>query len=246
MYGAIAAEYAATANETDAHGKVVQQVLGVPTTDETDVPGVAGARMETFQGGIIYWSPSTGAHVVYESIGVKYASTGEPVGFGLPISDETNAVGLPGVRVQAFHVGPLFTGCIYWSAATGAHLVYGAIGAEHNATANEHDQFGNVVQAILGAPTSDEMDVPGVPGARMNTFQGGAIYFSPSTGTHVVFGAFYTKYVSLGGPTSFLGLSTSDLEFFPDEQHDNMGRVVHFEHGEITWTPAEGLTVIGF
>ena len=30
--------------------------------------------MNTFQGGAIYWSPTTGAHVVYGAIGAEYAA----------------------------------------------------------------------------------------------------------------------------------------------------------------------------
>ena len=230
VYGAIGAEYAATAYETDYYGTVVQQILGAPTSDEMDVPGVAGARMNTFQGGAIYWSPGTGAHVVYGGIGAKYNSLGGPAGYGLPTSDEANLPGVPGVRVTRFQNG----GALYWSSATGAHAVYGAIGAEYNATAGETDYYGTDVQGLLGAPTSDEMNVPGVAGARMNTFQGGAIYWSPGTGAHVVYGGIGALYNSLGGPSSFLGLPTTDELGMPG------GRVSYFQYGWIAWTPGGG------
>ena len=87
---------------------------------------------------------------------------------------------------------------------------------------------------MLGLPTSDEMNVPGVAGARMNTFQGGAIYWSPTTGAHVVYGAIFALYKSLGGPTSFLGLPISDELGIPG------GRVSDFQNGEIVWTPQGG------
>ena len=195
-----------------------------------NVPGVPGARMNTFQGGAIYWSPATRAHVVYGGIGGKCNSLGGPAGYGLPTSDEANVPGVPGVRVTYFQNGR----AIYWSAATGAHTVYGAIGAEYAATANEGDAYGTVVQRILGAPTSDEMNVPGLPGARMNTFQGGTIYWSPGTGAHVVYGGIGAKYNSLGGPSSFLGLPTTDELGMPG------GRVSYFQHGWIAWTPGGG------
>jgi hypothetical protein len=257
IYGAIGAEYAYTANEmtyqtkpvflflNGLNGHVVrgtiteptsvQVVLGAPTSDEMSVPGVAGARMNTFRGGDIYWSPSTGAHVVYGAIGAKYDSLGGPAAYGLPTSDEADAPGVPGVRVQQFHDGDYYAGLIEWSAATGAHTVYGAIGAEYMALANETDYYGTDVQTILAAPTSDEMDVPGVAGARMNTFQGGEIYFSPGTGAHVVYGGINQLYSwSMGGPTSYLGLPTSDEEGVPS------GRVSYFQGGKIVWTPGGG------
>jgi uncharacterized protein with LGFP repeats len=234
IYGAIGAEYTNTAYETGYYGDVVQQDLGAATSDEMDVPGVSGARMNTFQGGSIYWSPSTGAHVVYGGIGAKYNSLGGPTAYGLPTTDETDAYGVPGVRVQQFQTSSYYAGLIEWSAATGAHTIYGAIGAEYMATANETDYYGDGVQWILGAPTSDEMDVPGVPGARMNTFQGGNIYWSPSTGGHVVYGGIGALYDTMGGPTSYLGLPTSD------EQGVAGGRVSYFQNGKIVWTPDGG------
>ena len=94
------------AHEFGANGVSVQKILGVATSDEKNVPGVPGARMNTFQGGAIYWSPSTGAHVVYGAIGAKYNAMGGPTQFGLPLSDEAHASGLLGnVRVQRFKDG---------------------------------------------------------------------------------------------------------------------------------------------
>ena len=202
VHGAIRAEYAATANEGDAYGTVVQRILGAPTSDEMNVPGVAGARMNTFQGGAIYWSPATGAHVVYGGIGAKYNSLGGPAGYGLPTSDEAKRARRAG--------GPR-----HRLPERGRHLLVGGDRRphrlrRHRGGVHRHRQRDGLLRhgrpAILGAPTSDEMNVPGVPGARMNTFQGGAIYWSPSTGAHVVYGAIGGLYNSLGGPASFLGL----------------------------------------
>jgi uncharacterized protein with LGFP repeats len=87
-----------------------------------DVPGVPGARMNTFQGGAIYWSPATGAHVAYGAIGAYYNNLGGPTptsGIGLPISDEADVPGMPGYRVTYFEDAV----AIYWSPQTGAYLV---------------------------------------------------------------------------------------------------------------------------
>ncbi len=95
---AIAAEYAATASETDATGHNVHALLGAPTTPVMSVPGVSAAL------------------------------------------------------VQKYHNN----GAIYWSSSTGAHVVYGATGAEYNATAFETDASGHNVQKLIGLPTADE------------------------------------------------------------------------------------------
>jgi uncharacterized protein with LGFP repeats len=232
IYGAIGAEYAATANEHDANGTVVQKDLGLPTSDEKDVPGLPGARMNTFPGGAIYWSPTTNAHVIYGAIGDKYAKLGGPAGwYGLPTSDEADVPGLPGVRVTSFPNGR----AIYWSQATGAWAVYGAIAGEYNTIASETDYYGTNVRTYIGAPTSDEIDTPGYD---MNTFQWGAIYWSEATGAHVVYGGIGARYNSLGGATSFLGLPTGDEEGIPG------GREQFFQNGKILWTALGGTQVV--
>jgi uncharacterized protein with LGFP repeats len=247
VYGAIGGEYGVTASEKDAYGTVVQKVLGLPTSDETNVPGVAGAREQTFQGGTIYWSaaPGVGAHAVYGAIGAKYAQMGGPAAYGLPIRDEGTVPNTHGVRFVNFQNG----GSIYWSDATktsGAHAVYGAINAEYLNTANETDAFGRDVQALLGAPVSDEVNVFGVPGAREVTFNNGAIYWSPSTGAHVIYGAIFDYYAyTLVGPTTTVAVRGSRVSLglpTSDEVTDSFGdRVVHFQSGaEIHWSPQRG------
>jgi uncharacterized protein with LGFP repeats len=230
VYGLIEAEYAATYNETDSAGTRVQWILGAPTSDEMDVPGVTGARMNTFQGGNVYWSPGTGAHVVYGAIGAKYNDLGGPAAYGLPITDEADVPSVAGARVSYFQGNR----GIFWLPSTGPHTVYGLIGAEYATLAYQTDYYGTNVQQIVGSPTSDEMDVYGVPGARMNTLESGNIYWSPSTGAHVVYGAIGALYQSMGGPLSFLGLPTTDEQGVPG------GRVSYFENGKIVWTPNGG------
>ena len=208
----------------------VQGLLGAPASDEMNVPGVAGARMNTFQGGTIYWSPGTGAHVVYGGIGTKYNSLGGPAGYGLPTSDEANLPACPGSASPA--------------SRTGAPLL--VVGdrrprrlRRHRGGVQRHRRRDGLltvpdVRGLLGAPTSDEMNVPGVAGASMNTFQGGTIYWSPGTGAHVVYGGIDAKYKSMGGPSSFLGLPTTD------ELGMAGGRVSYFQYGWIAWTPGGG------
>jgi uncharacterized protein with LGFP repeats len=237
IYGGILTEYLATQNESDSNANEVFMAIGLPTSDEVNVPGVAGARMNNFAGGAaIYWSQATGAHVVYGAIATKYNSVGGPVTYGLPISDEAAVPMLPGVRVSNFQGGR----AIYWSAATGAHTVYGAIEAEYLATAGEHDYYGRNVMALLGAPTSDQTAIIGAwePNARMNTFQGGNIYWSPDTGAHAVYGAILAEYEFVGGPASWLGMPISD------ESAWYAGRLSIFVGGSIMWNPGGGATAL--
>ncbi|HET9501462.1 MAG TPA: hypothetical protein VFO98_14515, partial [Marmoricola sp.] len=94
--------------------------LGLPTTGETDVPGVTGARQNIFQRGRIYWSPRTGAHEVLGAILGRYLTQGGPTRLGLPTTGETDVPGVTGARQNIFQRGR-----IYWSPRTGAHEVLG-------------------------------------------------------------------------------------------------------------------------
>src|SRR5262249_22937201 len=136
--------------------------------------------------------------------------------------------------VQYFHAGNGGDGAIVRSASAGVHEIHGQILGEWENTASETDFNGTVVQNLLGAPTSDETDVSGVPGARMNTFEHGTIYWSGGTGAHAVIGQIAGLYDSLGGPTSYLGLPTTEELAIPN------GREQYFQHGKIVWTVQDG------
>ena len=65
-----------------------QGFLGYPSTDETTAPDGRG-RYNHFTGGVIYWHPSTDAHVVDGAILGKWASMGwERSLLGYPTTDE--------------------------------------------------------------------------------------------------------------------------------------------------------------
>jgi uncharacterized protein with LGFP repeats len=237
VIGAINAQYAATAHQYDAFGTSVQKILGLPTGDEVNVPWAAGARMQTFQGGTIY-SSAAGTHAVIGAIGSEYAATAKLTDafgtsvqkiLGMPTGDETGVPGVAGARMQTFQGGTIY------SAASGTHAVIGAISSEYAKTAGEVDAYGNNVQRIVGLPTGDEVNVPGVSGARMQTFQGGTIY-SSGVGTHVVIGAILSQYNAMGGAAGVLGLPMIDEEATPDG-----GRTVVFQHGDLFWSQATGV-----
>ncbi|MCZ2859553.1 N-acetylmuramoyl-L-alanine amidase, partial [Blastococcus sp. VKM Ac-2987] len=161
--------------------------LGYPTTDESNAPG---GTYTHFQGGSIYWSPATGAHYVKGAIYDTWAKTGYESGFlGFPTRDETN------VRGGTFS---LFQGgAVYWSPATGAHYVKGAI---YDTWAKAGYEGG-----VLGFPTRDETNVRG---GTFSLFQGGAVYWSPATGAHYVKGAIYDTWAKAGYEGGVLGFPT--------------------------------------
>jgi uncharacterized protein with LGFP repeats len=186
--------------------------LGAPTGTETSV---AGGRMRTYERGNIYWSAATGAHIVWGAILVKYSALGGPGTLGFPTTDE---VGVAGGARSTFTRGSVF-----WSAATGARMVWGAILARYDALGGP---------GWLGFPTTDEV---GVAGGARSTFTRGSVFWSEPTGAHMVWGAILARYDALGGPVSDLGFPTTD------EYQVVGGARSDFQRSHyILWTPAMG------
>jgi uncharacterized protein with LGFP repeats len=224
--GAIRAKWASMGWETSP--------LGYPVTDETGVPDGVGRFNDFSNSGSIYWTPSTGAWSIHGAIRAKYLALGGPTGFlGYPVTDET---GTPDGIGRFNHFSPNHNpnnvdGSIYWTSNTGAWSIHGAIRAKW-ASLGWESSFG-----FLGYPTSDETGVPDGVG-RFNDFsKSGSIYWTPGTGAWSIHGAIRAKYLSLGGPSSFLGYPVTDESGTPD----GVGRFNHFSNsGSIYWTPGTG------
>ena len=87
----------------------------------------------------------------------------------------------------------------------------------------------------LGYPTTDEQ--VGLFGdGHYQLFQGGAIYWSPATGAHVVIGAIRDRWTALGAENGPLGYPVADQRAVPG------GASQQFEHGTLTYNVA-GATV---
>ncbi|MGW2834648.1 LGFP repeat-containing protein [Streptomyces sp. NPDC001286] len=127
-------------------------------------------RSRDYQNGSIFWSPQTGAHEVHGSIRVCYARMGGTRGFlGYPLTDETGTPDGVG-RYNHFEGGS-----VYWTPATDAHEVHGAI----------RDLWASMgwERGYLGYPVSDES---GSPQSRYSLFQHGRISWTPSGGAVAV------------------------------------------------------------
>ncbi|SOC48976.1 Metallo-peptidase family M12B Reprolysin-like [Blastococcus aggregatus] len=139
--------------------------MGYPVTDT--ICGLAGGGcFQVFQYGWLYWSPATGAHAVKGGIGYTWLVSGAENGaLGYPVSDEV--CGLRDGGCSTHFSG----GSIYWSPATGAGIVSGAI---RDAWAAEGSEAGS-----LGYPVGREY---AVPGGRAQRFQGGTLTWHRETG----------------------------------------------------------------
>ena len=130
--------------------------LGLPVTDENATPGGAG-RVSEFQGGSIYWSPRrVGTWSTVRSARCTARWAGRRRSSGCRPVERARA---GGGRVTSFQGGE-----IYWSPATGAHDVHGAI-------AFVYWLIGGPT-SFLGFPLTNESVAPDGVG-RYNHFQGG-------------------------------------------------------------------------
>ena len=196
--------------------------LGLPTADVAPVPGFAGVQLGTFEGGRIYSSTASGAHVLSGGILDHYLALGGPTALGLPTTDSVPVSAMPGAQVVTFKGGRIYSG-----PTTGVFALSGPILSRYLAAGGP---------ANLGLPTSDITPVGGIVGAQMATFQNGRIYWSRATGAHVVAGPVLDHYLALGGPT-VVGLPTADAAAVPQVPG---GQVVSFTGARIYWSAATG------
>ncbi|MGX9900951.1 LGFP repeat-containing protein [Arthrobacter sp. SA17] len=164
--------------------------LGYPTSKE--VCGLkANGCYQNYQGGAIVWSPGTGARISEGPMRKNWASRGYENGpLGYPVADVV--CGLAGNGCLQEYQG----GTIYWSPVVGAHSVNGGIKARF-------DQQG-AIGGYLAYPLENE--VCGQPGGGCyQWFQGGLIFWSPTTGSQPIRGGMQAKYASMGWHLGYLG-----------------------------------------
>jgi uncharacterized protein with LGFP repeats len=177
--------------------------------------------VQQFERASVYWTPTTGAVRVGGAVRAIWLASGGPTGpLGYPTTAETDTANRSG-RVQRFEHGS-----VYWSAATGARIVRGDI-------ATAYDAAGGVT-GVLGLPTA-EATATGPGGAgRVQTFQGGAIYWTAADGAHVVRGGIGAAWLGTGGVDGRLGFPTSG------ESATAGGARQSFRGGTVTWTAGTG------
>ncbi|TNC28285.1 PKD domain-containing protein [Amycolatopsis alkalitolerans] len=138
---------------------------GYPTTDETGTPDGIGRYNHFSKAASIYWTPATGAHGVWGLIRQTWQATGWELGpTGYPTTDE---LATPDGIGRYNHFSKAAS--IYFSPATGAHEIYGAIRARWSALGWE--------RSYLGYPRSGEFSFDG---GRRNDFQFGYIQWYPN------------------------------------------------------------------
>jgi uncharacterized protein with LGFP repeats len=152
----------------------------------------------------------------------RWQSLGAETGpLGYPIGDDAAVPG--GFRTD------FAGGSVYWSAATGARVVRGAILQRYVAAGGP---------ASLGFPVADDGGTADGTGALVR-LQGGVVYWSARTGAHDVRGAILDRWRSLGAQTGVLGYPVGD-----DTAAWGGGYETRFSGGTIYWSPQSGAQMI--
>ncbi|MEU6645143.1 PQQ-dependent sugar dehydrogenase [Saccharomonospora sp. NPDC046836] len=220
------------------YGSIYQRYLalgghatfGPPTTDELGTPDGRG-RYNHFVGvtpgypASIYWTSSTGSHAIYGGIRQRWAALGWERGpLGYPTTDELVTPDGKG-RYNHFSKGA----SIYWTAATGAHGIWGGIRQRWAALGWE--------RSPLGYPSTDEQTTPDGRGRYNHFSKGGSIYWTGATGAQGIYGAIRQRWAALGWERSYLGYPTSSEYSVPGGRRNN------FQRGYIKWTAATGAVI---
>ena len=196
--------------------------LGYPVADER---AAADGAVSRFERGAVYWSASTGTHVVRGGMLAAYEAAGGPGGPLLfPIGEETDAPGGRG-RVQQFQ-----SGATYWTATSGGHAVRGGVAGAWAAI--------GATEGALGYPVSAESDTKGAVG-RVQHFQGGSVYWSPTAGGHAVRGGVLAAWTASGGAAGPAGFPTSE-----ETPTARGGAVQTFQSGSVYWSAGTGAHVV--
>ncbi|WP_336027888.1 hypothetical protein [Geodermatophilus sp. FMUSA9-8] len=195
--------------------------LGYPTGD--GMCGLAGGGcFQAFEGGSLYWSPDSGAHFLTGAVRDKWGTRfyeGGPLGY--PMTDQVTT---PNGAAQYVHFQG---GSIYWSAATGARVLSGAVYDRWAASGWE--------TSPLGLPISDVATTPDGEGSFAH-FRSGSIYATAGTGARVIAGEVYAKWAATGWENGPLGYPVTDQATTPN----GAAQYVHFQEGSIYWSAATG------
>ncbi|MDO4654047.1 N-acetylmuramoyl-L-alanine amidase [Actinomyces sp.] len=186
-----------------------------------------GGVFQSFEHGVGYWSPATGAQFVGEPVLSAWGAYGYQTGsMGYPRSG--GVVGVGGSRHQIFEGG-----IAYWRPGGRVSFIHGLILNAWAASGWEH--------SWLGLPTSNE--TASTKGGVFQRFERGVAYWSPATGAQFVgepvlsaWGAYGYQTGSMGYPRSggVVGVGGSRHQIFEGGiAYWRPGGRVSFIHGLI-------------
>jgi hypothetical protein len=138
--------------------------LKYPVTDLDEV-GDRRGKAQWFEKGLVFYSPTTGAHAVWGKILDRFAANGNVRGYLQYPTSEPTPVGDGRGTYATFEQGNIYT-----STTTGAFQVHGAVLDAYL------DTYGGPT-GTLGYPLS-ELQPKGTPGGRLQQFEGGTLRYT--------------------------------------------------------------------
>lgn len=160
-------------------------LLGAPVSGAVDVPG--GAARE-YQGGTIYFSEDSGAHVMYGAILQRYRALGGPGSdLGFPTNDESDAGDGTG-RFNDFSAPE--GAAIYWTPQWGASVIKGRV--------LEAWRQSGAVTGPFGYPTADTSIADGLQTGKFVGPEGTEIQWSQAAGLVTVPAALAARIPGFG------------------------------------------------
>ena len=182
---------------------------------------VKGGKAQDFRGGRAYWSPDTGAQVLFGRIGAVYAEAGGPDSWlGFPTSGEQATPDGSGRYVH------FQNGSIYWTPETDAQSI----------PKDMFDAWGEIgwEAGDLGYPISAPKEVGG---KLVQQFQRGFVVRNGDN-AYWVRGEIAKKYGLVDTVNSKLGAPVGNEELIQG------GALQRFEEGSIYWSPETGANMI--
>lgn len=175
---ALVSPHAFASPESDAAGAITQAWEAAGGSDspvggpDGEIYEVGAGYGQKFTEGQIFYTPDTGAHLIYGDILNKYQSLGGPgeSDLGFPTIDEVAGLAGPDTRVSTFSATD--KPAIFWTPDTGAWVVRGALNVAW-------DKLGGS-SGTLGVPTEDERYNGDVVSQR---FTGGELSWNTATKT---------------------------------------------------------------
>lgn len=195
--------------------------LGYPTSSVAPTPDGRG-EFARFERGTVYWTSATGARVLSGPVADEWTAAGGAGELGYPTTDVRDA---PDKVGQYAHFQD---GSVYWTAATGAHAVSGAVKTRWAASGWERG---------LGYPTSSTAVTPDGAGEFAH-FQRGSIYSTTATGARIVAGAFKRAWARTGWERGSLGYPTGEARAVSGGSRQD------FQRGWITVSSATGKATV--
>jgi len=152
---------------------------------------VGGGCLQTFQGGRMYWSPSSGAAFTRGPVQAAWESTGTQDGpLSYPVADVSCGLSSDGCAQ------PFQRGWMFWSPATGGRVIAGDVGGAWLARGGPTGQLGYPIGGMLCGL---------VAGGCLQDFQGGRMYWSPTSGAAFTNGLVQSAWEATGTQDGPLG-----------------------------------------